>query len=215
VTASFSALTWLPVSVTGPGFEYQKRRSAHFPASSCRALNGPNKPLGHLRTRADLVEIVLRRFLGDGLFHDHRTSAIHLRNRFPRRHCVERLTTPECLDQCFCLACYFLAEFWSCLRRSGPNQKIAKVGVIAIPASSRRAGTFGFRPCRWCRRLCRPFAFHIQSSSPRFIGDPSPPAAAPSRAFRPRSPAPSTRQLAIRWGFLPTASRATASREIH
>jgi hypothetical protein len=84
VTAIFRALTWLPVSVTGPRFE-SKRRSAHSPASRCRALNGPNKPLGHLRTRAGFVEIALRHFLGDRLFHDHRTSAIHLRYRLPCR----------------------------------------------------------------------------------------------------------------------------------
>jgi hypothetical protein len=36
VTASFGALTWLPVSATGPGFECKKRRSAHFPALSGR-----------------------------------------------------------------------------------------------------------------------------------------------------------------------------------
>jgi hypothetical protein len=36
VTASLGALTWVPVSVTGPGFECKKRRSAHFPALSRR-----------------------------------------------------------------------------------------------------------------------------------------------------------------------------------
>src|SRR5208283_2966050 len=151
-----------------PGFKCEKRRSAHFPASSRGVLKGPkNKRLGHLRTVcADVFEPALNRLLGDSLFHDHRIAAIHLWNRFPSRQRVERLAGPECLDQCLSLARHFLAEFRFCRRRPGLNQEIAKVGVIAIPAPSRSVGAIGFRRSWPFRRLCNPFAFHIQSSFP-------------------------------------------------
>jgi len=44
VTASFRTLAWFPFRFTGPGFKCKKLRSAHFPALSCGALNGPNQP---------------------------------------------------------------------------------------------------------------------------------------------------------------------------
>ena len=116
MTASFSTLAWPPV--LGSLGQASTARSAgqHIsPHQAAGCSKDQNQRLGHLRTaRADLIELVLNRLLGDSLFHDHRIAAIHLWNCFPCRQCVERLACPECLDQCLSLARHFLAEFWLC-----------------------------------------------------------------------------------------------------
>jgi hypothetical protein len=175
VTASFGTLAWPPVSGSLGQASSVRSSGQHIsPHQAAGCSKDQNQRFGHLRTlRADLVELALNRLLGDSLFHDHRIAAIHLRNSFPCRYCVERLASPECLDQCLSLARHFLAEFWLCRRRSGLNQKIAKVCVIASPAPSRRGGDIGFRRSRPFGRLCSPVAFHIHSSLSRIYLRPS------------------------------------------
>ena len=101
MTASFGTLAWPPFWVcSAKASSFEKLRSAHFPASSRRALTGPTSSFGHLRTlRADPFELTLSRLLDDGLFHDHRTAAtIYLRNGFPCRQRIERLAVLERFD---------------------------------------------------------------------------------------------------------------------
>lgn len=168
MTASFGTLAWPLFLGYWARLQVREAPVSTFPRIKPRGAQKTKINLfGHLRTAcADLIELALNRLLGDSLFHDHRIAAIHLRNRLPYRHRVERLAGPECLDQCLSLVGHLLAELRLCRRRSRLNQKIAKVGVIAISAPSRRASAIGFRRRRPFRRLGSPFAFHIQSPFP-------------------------------------------------
>jgi hypothetical protein len=100
VTASFSTLAWPPiVGLLGQASSARSAGQHISPHQAAGCSKDQNQRLGHLRTaRADLIELVLNRLLGNSLFHDHRIAAIHLRNCFPCRQCVERLACPECLD---------------------------------------------------------------------------------------------------------------------
>src|SRR4029077_16785496 len=82
-----------------PGPRQRGARSAHLPTSSRGALKRPN----HLHWSSEKSSaVLLKRNLAfsDSLLHDHRTdAAIHLRNCFPSRQCVERLAALERLNQ--------------------------------------------------------------------------------------------------------------------
>ena len=164
MTASFGTLAWPPIlGLLGQASTAISSGQHISPHQAAGCSKDQNQPLGHLRTaRADLIELALNRLLGDSLFHDHRVATIHLRNRLPSRQRIERLSSPECFDQRFSFAGHLLPKFWFRRRRSGLDQKITKVGVIAIPTPSCRVGAIDFRRSRPFRYLRSPFAFHIQ-----------------------------------------------------
>ena len=214
MTASFRTLAWPPFWVCWARFQVLEAPVSTVPRIKPRDAQRTNQLLGHLRTaRADL-ELHLRRLAGDGLFHNHRTSAIHLRNRFPSRHGIKRLAAPECFNQCLSFAGYFLPEFRPCRRRSGLHQKIAKARVIAIASPPWCICGFASRGYRLLCCFRSPFAFHVSSSlSARFISGPGWPAAAPNRASRLQFRAPNTPRSTNRWGFLRTSFRPGVARE--
>jgi hypothetical protein len=87
VTASFGTLAWPPFRVRSARLQVLRSSGQHIPRIKPQGCSkDQNQPLGGLRNIcADVIELALNRLLGDGLFHDHRTAAIHLRNRLPGR----------------------------------------------------------------------------------------------------------------------------------
>ena len=111
MTASFGTLAWPPIlGLLGQASTAISSGQHISPHQAAGCSKDQNQPLGHLRTaRADLTELALNRLRGDSLFYDHGIAAIHFRNCLPSRYRVERLASPECLDQCLSLARHFLS----------------------------------------------------------------------------------------------------------